>query len=319
MHIPDGFVSLPVGASTGLLAAAGVSYAIWRTGRTMPKARAPMLGLSAAFIFAAQIINFPVIYGVSGHLLGAALAAVLLGPSAAIVALSCVVLLQCFMFADGGLSALGANTLNMGIIGVISAYAAYRAVLLVTRDRHRPAAAAIAGWVSVVITSLACASQIALSRKIEARLVIPAMLFTHALIGIGEALITAMVIGSLEKARPELLDQSRPQTASRWGSVLVYGTLASLALALFVSPFACPWPDGLEHVAARLGFDTAAAQPVLTGWMPDYRIAVFGEGKLSTAIAGAVGTICVLALGLLIGRLVQGRKPAVEQQPAGKQ
>lgn len=317
MHIPDGFLNLPVGLSTAVLSAGGLSYAIWRTGRALPKARAPMLGLSAAFIFAAQMVNFPVIHGTSGHLIGASLAAVLLGPSAAVVALSCVLVLQCFMFSDGGVTALGANLLNMGIIAVMTAYATYRAVLVLTGGRYRPAAAALGGWVSTVVACLACAGQVALSGKVEARLIVPTMLLSHVLIGIGEALITGMVVGSLEKARPALLE--RDEVQSGWGSVLVYGVVASLALALFVSPFACSWPDGLERAAAKLGFSTVAAEPLVKGWMADYRLPVLGEGRLSTAIAGAVGTICVLVLGLVVGRMVLGRKSAVEEQPVGKE
>lgn len=315
MHIPDAILNAPVAISTGVLSAGALAYAVWRTGRTMPSTRAPMLGLSAAFIFAAQMINFPVINGTSGHLIGGSLAAVLLGPSAAVVAMSCVVVLQCFMFSDGGVTALGANMLNMAVIAVMAAYVMYRGVLVATGGRYRPAAAALGGWVSTVMASLACAGQIALSGTAEARLVVPAMLLTHTLIGVGEAVITAMIVASLEKARPALLEREVP--ASGWRSVLVYGTLASLALAVFVSPFACSWPDGLETVAAKLGFDTGAMEPLVKGWMPDYQVNALGESGWAIAVAGAVGTVCVLGIGLLVGRLLLGRKApaaAPEQQ-----
>lgn len=310
MHIPDGFISAPVGIAAGILSAAGVGYAIARTDKTLPRNRTALLGLSAAFVFAAQMLNFPVINGTSGHLVGAALAGALIGPSAAVIAMTAVLIVQCFMFADGGITALGANLFNMAILGVVASYAVYRALLTMFGQGRVALAvsAGVAGWASTVLASLACAGEVSLSGKVQASMIVPAMLFTHILIGIGEGLITALVIASLASLRPEMLKAEDAPPASAIGPTLVFGLLISLGLAIFVSPFACPWPDGLEKVAQRLGFDGAAIEPLVPGIMPDYTVTKLGESGLSTALAGAVGTLAVFAIVMIAVRLLALRK-----------
>jgi cobalt/nickel transport system permease protein len=314
MHIPDGFLSAPVAISSAALSAAAIGYATWRARRTVPSSQAPLLGLSAAFIFAAQMLNFPVGYGTSGHLVGAVLACVLLRPTAAIIALTSVLILQCFMFADGGISALGANLLNMAILGVVCGYSVWRiGVWLMPK---RPAlAAGIAAWLSTVIASAACAGEIALSGKAEARLLFPALIGTHCLIGIGEGMITAMILAAIARLSPSLLQQaSSPARHSRLSAAIVFGCISAIALALFIAPFACGWPDGLEHVATSLGFDTAAG-PVLTALFPDYRIAgIFNQG-LSTFLAGLAGTLTILALTVTVAVLFSRQRIPNETAP----
>ena len=314
MHIPDGFVNLSVGISTAVLAAGGIAFAIYRTGTTLPESRAPMLGLSAAFVFAAQMLNFPVAGGTSGHLLGASMAAVLLGPSAAIVAMSAVVILQCFLFSDGGVTALGANLFNMAVLDVVVAYSVYRMILWVVSSR--PLAAGIGGWCSMFVASAACAGQVTMSGHVKAHVIFPAMLLVHALIGIGEGLITAMVIGSVAKLRPELLEPPRQaEPANRLMPVLAFGLLVSFGLTLFVSPFACPWPDGLEHVAEKLGFSNIATEPVVPGLLPDYQWKGIGNVSLSTAVSGLIGTAAVFVVGWIITRLIMSTRVKVPPMP----
>lgn len=306
MHIPDGFVNAPVAISTGVLTVGAFAYAVRRAGKTLPASRNAILGVSAAFIFAAQMVNFPVAAGTSGHLVGATLAAVLLGPSAAVIAMSAVVLLQCFVFADGGVSALGANALNMAVLAPMVAYAAYRLTLPLVRG-HSAIAAGVAGWFSIVAAAAACAGEIALSGKQSPSLILPAMLGVHAIIGVGEGLITAMVVAGIAKSRPELLDSTRATglSSSAVVPVTVFGTLVALGLAMFVAPFASPLPDGLERVAQELGFHIA--EPILPGLLPDY---TWGAG--GTALAGVAGTILVLGMVLLVGKLLVRSSP----QPA---
>ena len=299
----DALVSAPIAVSSAVLAGGAFAYASYRTRKTLPTARTPMLGLSAAFIFAAQMLNFPVAGGSSGHLLGAALAAILLGPSAAIIAMSAVVILQCFLFADGGISALGANIFNMAVVGVVVAYCVYRGVTALFGDRSLPVAAGLAGWLSVMAASAVCAGQISLSGHASPRLVIGGMLGIHALIGVGEGIITAMVVSALAKARPELLRQE-VVGGSSLVPVLVFGLLFSLGLAMFVSPFVCTWPDGLESVAARVGIDPANIKPVWQGLMPDYHFGGFSSEAVSTGLAGALGTIAVFIVAWLGVRLM---------------
>jgi cobalt/nickel transport system permease protein len=170
--------------------------------------------VTAAFVFAAQMLNFPVAGGTSGHFLGAALAAVLLGPWLACVVLAVVLLVQAFLFADGGITALGANVLNMGVIGGLGAgllLAAARRVLPRTRTAFL-AATAVAAWASVVLGAAACAVQLAISGTVGLGTVLPAMVGVHMLIGVGEAVITVAAVSAVLATRPDLA-RAAPVTA----------------------------------------------------------------------------------------------------------
>lgn len=207
MHIPDGFLDPGVAAATGVMAAAAVGYGLRRTGATLDERTAPLLGVTGAFVFAAQMLNFPVAGGTSGHVLGAALAAVLLGPWAASVVLAVVLTLQAFVFADGGVAALGANVLNMGVIGGLGAgliLAAGRRVLPQTRSALL-GTTAVAAWVAVMLSALATAVELGLSGTVPLATVLPAMLGTHVLIGVGEAVITVAALGAVLTSRPDLV------------------------------------------------------------------------------------------------------------------
>ncbi len=203
MHIPDGFLSTPVWVGTDALAAAAVGLAARRVRRTLAAERVPLMGMTAAFIFAAQMINFPVAGGTSGHLLGGFLAAMLLGPAPAVVVMTTVFAVQCLLFQDGGLTALGANILNMGILGSVGGYGIYRA-LRALRVGDRPAAAT-AAWLSVMLGAAAASLELGVSGTVPLRVSLPAMLAVHTLIGIGEALITLGALALVRRARPELL------------------------------------------------------------------------------------------------------------------
>jgi cobalt/nickel transport system permease protein len=301
MHIPDGFLDAKTAAATAVLAAGGVGVALRQVRRQLPRRKAPLLGLAAAFVFAAQMLNFPVAGGTSGHLIGGVLTAVLLGPSAAVVVLASVLIVQCFLFADGGVTALGANIFNMALVGGVAGYAIYRVVFGWSRDaRTQVMAAAFAAWCSTVLAAICCAGELALSGTVAWRVAFPAMANVHMLIGFGEGLITALVIVAIARARPELLQQDAPAT---FGPVVVFGLLISLGLALFVAPFACSWPDGLEKVAGALGFDhRAAATPLVPSPIPDYALPGIQSAGGATAWAGAIGTVVVFALAWLLAR-----------------
>jgi cobalt/nickel transport system permease protein len=293
MHIPDRFLSAPVAGSAALLSAGAVALACWRARRALPAHHVPMLGLSAAFIFAAQMINFPVAGGTSGHLIGGTLAAVLLGPSAAIVAMVAVLIVQCLLFADGGVTALGANALNMAVLAPLAGYGAWRLlVLLLPGSGGRLAAAGGAAWLSTVLAAAMCGGQIALSGQAPAGLVLPAMVGVHALIGLGEAIITVMVLAAVWRARPAMLARSE---AAGLGTLVGYSAVVSVAVAVFVSPFACPWPDGLEHVAEKLGLRMGDAPPLLGSWFSGYQAFGIENEGWSTAVAGAIGVGLLLA------------------------
>ena len=321
MHIPDGFIDGKTVATTAMFSAVGVGLALSRVRRTLPARRIPMLGLSAAFLFAAQMLNFPVISGTSGHLIGGVLVAALLGPSVAVVVVTTVLIVQCFLFQDGGVLALGANVFSMAILGAGGGWVIYRCVSAVLRGpRGKITAVAFAGWLSTVLAAAGCAAQLAWSGKVGWKSAFTAMVGVHVLIGLGEGLITALVFAAIQRTRPELTQTgaaSEPEL--NWGEFARYGLLAAVGLAIFVAPLACPWPDGLESVAEKLGFSQAATQPVTSALAPDYAFPGVRSAPLATALAGAVGCVIVFALALMLARVLVPKRtevaPAASAQP----
>jgi cobalt/nickel transport system permease protein len=260
------------------------------------------------------MLNFPVAGGTSGHLLGGVLAAVLLGPGAAAVVIACVLLVQALLFSDGGVLALGANIFNMAFIGAMVGYTIYSAVFrFLPGLRGRIAAVFFAAWCSTVLASLTCAGELALSGTLAAAVVFPAMLGTHALIGIGEGLITSLVILTIARTRPDLLEQeTAPATRGTGWEFLAFGLVITLGLAIFVSPYACAWPDGLDKVAEKFGFAGHAATLIKT-WIPDYKMPGISSEGIATAIAGAIGTVIMFGLACVVGRVLV--KNEAKRQP----
>jgi cobalt/nickel transport system permease protein len=217
MHIPDGFLAPQVAVGTGVVAAGAVGYALRRADRTLDERAVPLLGVTGAFVFAAQMLNFPVAGGTSGHFLGAALAAVLLGPWTACLVLAVVLGMQAFVFADGGVTALGANILNMGVVGGLGAglvLAAGRRVLPGTQTAFL-GLVGIAAWLAVMAGAAATAVELGLSGTVPLGTVLPAMLGVHAVIGAGEAVITVAAVSAVLATRPDVLParRSRPVPA----------------------------------------------------------------------------------------------------------
>ncbi len=205
MHIPDGFLSPPVFISAWAVALGTLSYAFKKVKESMKDKTVPLMGVMAAFIFAAQMLNFPVLGGTSGHLLGGVLAAVTLGPYAGAIVLSLVLIVQCLIFQDGGLTALGANIFNMAIVGTILSYYFYTLLKKSFFRNNILPAVFIASWFSVVIAASACAFELAASGISPLNIALPAMLFVHIFIGTGEAVITTLVISFILKVRPDLV------------------------------------------------------------------------------------------------------------------
>ncbi len=212
MHIPDGFVNTGTAAMAWVASAGGLGYAVRRVNQELTERQVPLMGVTAAFIFAAQMLNFTVAGGTSGHLLGGALAAILLGPWAGMLVLTSVLAVQALLFQDGGLLALGANILNMAIVGVLVGWLTYSAVRRFLGDRPVASLAGgfVAGWLSVFVASLLAAAELAISGMSPWGLVLPAMGTVHMLIGLGEGLITVGVLTFLSAARPDLIALNRP-------------------------------------------------------------------------------------------------------------
>ncbi len=217
LHAPDGFLSASVALAMWLVAIVVVAVSVRRVGGSLDERAVPLMGVTAAFIFAAQMINFPVVGGTSGHLLGAVLAAILLGPWAGTLVMTSVIAVQALLFQDGGLLAMGANIVNMGLVGTIGGYAVYRfmAGLLGGETKGRLPAAAVAAWAAVMLGALAMSLELAASGTTTLAVVLPAMLGTHALIGIGEAVVTVAALALITSVRPDLLNlrQRRPAPA----------------------------------------------------------------------------------------------------------
>ncbi len=208
MHIPDGFLNAATLAGTGALSFAGIANAVRLAGARIGEKQIPLMGIMAAFVFATQMLNFPVVGGTSGHLMGAALCALLLGPWSAVIIMTLVLAAQALIFQDGGLLALGANILNMGVIGGLGSYMTFRLLSRISRGNRllNIGAVFLAAWLSVVLAAAACAVELALSGTSPLTVVLPAMTAVYALIGIGEALITLAVLGLIKTSRPDLLD-----------------------------------------------------------------------------------------------------------------
>lgn len=209
MHIPDGLLDPKTFGTAWVLGGAFVGYAVTKTNKELQERQIPFMGVMAAFIFAAQMINLPIAGGTSGHLLGGVLAAVLLGPWSASIIITTVLALQAFIFLDGGITVLGANILNMAVIGVFAGYGVYLLFSKAWPNRTGALVGTFVGsWVSVVLAATACALEISFSGMGAIKIVLPAMIGWHVLIGLVEAVITTAVVSYLTQVRPDLVQQT---------------------------------------------------------------------------------------------------------------
>ncbi|MDI9886528.1 energy-coupling factor ABC transporter permease [Streptomyces sp. HNM0645] len=343
MHVPDGFIDVPVSAAAGVVAAGAVAVSLRGARRELGDTRAgghggertaPLAGLVAAFIFAVQMLNFPVAAGTSGHLLGGALAAILVGPYTGVLCVSVVLLLQGVLFADGGLTALGVNILLMGVVTVVVAYTLFRALVRVLPKKRRSVTVAtfLAALVSVPASAVAFTLLYAIGGTTDVPIgtVLGAMTGVHVLIGIGEAAITAATVGAVLAVRPDLVHgarglsaplklrvdgelvdvrpESAPAPAASPRPVLLAGLVISLLLAGFVSFYASANPDGLERVAADKGIDKevedhAAADSPLA----DYGVTSIDNVRVSGGLAGVIGVGATLVVGTGVFVVVRRR------------
>jgi cobalt/nickel transport system permease protein len=219
MHVPDGFLDVPTSLATGVVAVVGVALALRGAHKELDDRTAPMAGLVATFVFAGQMMNFPVAAGTSGHLLGGALAAVLVGPWTAVLCISVVLVVQALFMADGGITALGTNITLMALVGVGVGWLVFvgvRAVLPKRLSSIAPAAA-VGALVSVPIAALAFSLLFAIggTAPVSTGKVLAAMVSWHAIIGVGEAFITGLVIAGVIAVRPDLVYGARPVLATR--------------------------------------------------------------------------------------------------------
>lgn len=301
MHIPDGFLSVLVSVIFWVISVIIIGVALRKTNRELGERQVPLMGVLAAAIFAGQMLNFSVTGGTSGHLLGAAIATILLGPWAAVLVMTCVVSVQALLFQDGGILALGANIFNMAIIGVFVSYAVYAFLRRLFKNQSWGlfVSGFIAAWTSILIASLSCALQLAFSGTSPANIAVPAMGLIHALIGIGEGLITVGALSVIFAARKDLLLASDAKTGSNQ-TLLIGGGLITLVLAI-LSPLASSHPDGLEWVAEEHGF-IEAARDALYNIIPDYVFPGIQNEAIATIVAGIVGALIVFGVAYGVAR-----------------
>jgi cobalt/nickel transport system permease protein len=302
MHIRDGILGPEVCLIAGTISLGAITYSLRRLRLDLADRAVPLTGMLAALIFAGQMVNFPLLgLPVSGHLLGGVLAAVMLGPWAGCLAITMVLIVQAVLFSDGGLLSLGANILNMAVIGSWGGYAVYSTVRrwLGNSPAATVSAAVIAAWLSVLAAAAMFCLEFTMSSRstgIDWRGVLTLMVLYHALIGIGEALITGAIVSYVLVRRADLVPSVNPTgTASRIGGFVASGLVAALAVAAILAPFKSELPDGLDAVSQRLQFDSLEIErPALL--LEDYEIpapAVSWWPGLSVSLAGIVGTLVV--------------------------
>ncbi|KMS88486.1 energy-coupling factor ABC transporter permease [Streptomyces flaveolus] len=317
MHVPDGFIDAPTSAVTGVVAAGALAVSLRGARRELDERTAPLAGLVAAFIFAVQMLNFPVAAGTSGHLLGGALAAILVGPYTAVLCVSVVLLMQGVLFADGGLTALGVNITDMAIVTTVVSYAVFRGLLAVLPRKRRSVTVAsfVAALVSVPAAAVAFTLLYAIGGTTDVSIgkVATAMIGVHVLIGVGEAFITALTVGAVIAVRPDLVYGARglrqrlqlrvngalvdapaptapvaARTSRR--TLWVTGLVTSLVLAGFVSFYASANPDGLEKVAHDQGIDKKTKEHATSDSpLADYGVKDVSDARLSGGLAGVIG------------------------------
>ncbi len=297
LHIPDGFLSVIVSAICWVVTIITLGFAISKTNKALGERQVPLMGVMAAFIFAAQMINFPVLGGTSGHLLGGALAAIVLGPWAAMLVMTAVVAVQGLLFQDGGLLVMGANILNMGLVTAAIGYGLYRSAATQSKN-VKLAVAGVAAWLSVVAGALLTSFQLWLSGTSQLQVVIPAMLGVHAFIGLGEAIVTVAALAFIFQTRPDLLAEGSESAKGSRGWVWAGGLITLVVVLL--SPLASADPDGLNRVAMDLGFIANAQSG--SGPLAGYTVPFLGIASLSKITAGVIGVLVVGAIIMLIGR-----------------
>ncbi len=327
MHAPDGLLNAGTALATGAFSVGAVGASVRQARHHLQDKQVPLAGVAAAFIFAAQMFNFPVAAGTTGHLLGGALAAVLLGPSTGVVVVTVVVVVQALVFADGGLTALGYNIANIAVVPAFAGYALFRMFrrVMPVSTGGVVAATGLAAWASVVLASMAFSIEWLFGATVPVSFdtVFAAMTGIHVVTGIGEGIISALVLGAVLSTRPDLVhgaaDLDRTQLASRepvMRRTFVLGAVvASLFVAAVVSQFAFPGPDGLQRVAQDTGIPSVQAGTSLTGPFAGYATAGVANPSLSLAVAGIAGTAITIAVGLGAFHAVRERRRGTDQDP----
>ena len=304
MHIPDGFLSPRVAVAAWVVAGAGVAAALRAERRDPAPASASLLGSLAAFLFAAQMVNVPVAPGTSGHLVGATLAAVLVGPWRALIVMAVVLAIQALLFQDGGIAAYGANLSDMGVVGCFAGYALAWLVSRWIRGLRGHAAGAMLGaFLSTVVAATLASLWLAFSGLYPLGGILPLMISTHAVIGVLEAALTGAILVTVLRWRPDLVRGLARAGAGPESRRPVGRTLLGVALvvAAFLAPLASSLPDGLEHTAHILGF-ASRQHPLVASPLAGYSLPLGALTPVAPAVAGILGALVVAGLAWAVSR-----------------
>lgn len=307
LHIPDGLLSVPVAIVGWLLAIIVIGLALNKTQDQLGERQVPLMGVLAAAVFAGQMLNFPVPGGTSGHLLGGALVAIILGPWAAVLVMTAVIALQALLFQDGGLVVLGFNIINMGVLTAFTGYFVNNIFKRIFGQRRTGLLLGgfVGGWLSVMVGAIATAIELIVSGTSPLSVALPAMGGIHALIGIGEGLLTVFALTFILSSRPDLAtgDDVSGGTSAAWVWI---GLLLALGLVL-LTPLASGNPDGLEAVAIEGGFaERAVDAPYQI--LPGYTLPFLNDVTLSTIAAGFFGVLVVFGLSWLLATAISKRQ-----------
>ena len=300
MHIPDAMLQGKVCPVTAIVSTVGLIAAAWGCMKSKNSPSAGRFGAISALIFAAQMLNFPVMNGTSGHLVGGVLAAGLLGIPFGVLSMALVITIQSLVFADGGITVLGANIVNMALVGAgaggllrhwfSSKWHGKRGDLLAT---------ALGAWCAVQLAALCASIELAADGQIAFSLVFPSMLYAHALIGLGESMITLFLFSLF----------SSPASSPNRYSLVITPLVTAALIALLLSPFASSYPGGLEWVADKYSF-LHATQPTIEGLFPNYSVSSISNSMVSTSLAGFAGVLMTFGVAWLLRAMLSGVKTA---------
>ena len=297
MHVPDGFINAQVSIGSGIVSFATLWAYVKNAENLVADKLIALTGMMSALIFVLQMINFPIAAGTSGHLLGGALAVVVLGPHLGIICISIVVVIQSLLFADGGLSALGINVFNMAIVTSLVGWLVITSWKKLFGEANISiiSGSIIAGLLSVIFSSIAFVFEYALGGTVAVPLssVLLAMLSTHLLIGLGEGIITALIVSLLLRVRSDLVYVKTNEHISN-NTSSIYGLFILLLLCFtLITPYASSSPDGLESVAENFGFLETDG---LVLFLNDYGISGLNNNFLSTIISAVLGIVVVVGI-----------------------
>jgi cobalt/nickel transport system permease protein len=299
MHIPDGFLTNRLALSLDVISGAGILYAARMAKVEFSNRMVPIMGVLGAFVFAAQMLNFPILGGTSGHLIGGSLLAILLGPLAGSLTMATVIIAQALFMQDGGLVAIGANIFNIGTVTCLSGYAVFKLLGGYSDSGKRLLLAGfLAGWVSLMISAACCALEMGLSGAIPLRAGLATMLGYHAIVGIVEGILTAGVLNFLKKVRPDLMELNGSQKfgIAEWIGAILF---VAIPLGILITAGSSSFPDPLQKLLEAAPAFPAAGSGAET---------IFSSSRYMDSIIKAIIFLLLIGLAVLINWITRRRK-----------